>query len=90
MGKKILVTVGDCVYSQQAVKYVARISSAAEDVTYTLFTMQPPVPRIFMAGAEIDPQVRDEVDKLIRKNAQTADVSSQRRKRNECGCMTSI
>ena len=36
MEKKILVTVGDCVYSKQAVKYVARISSAAKDVTYTL------------------------------------------------------
>ncbi len=73
MEKKILVTVGDCVYSQQAVKYVARISSAANDLTYTLFTMQPPVPKIFVTGAEIDPDVRAEVDKLIRKNAETAE-----------------
>ena len=73
MKKKILVTVGDCVYSKQAVKYVARISSAAKDVTYTLFNMQPPVPKIFIAGAEIDPDVRAEVDQLIRKNAETAE-----------------
>jgi len=73
MEKKILVTVGDCVYSQQAVKYVARISSAANDLTYTLFTKQPPVPKIFVTGAEIDPDVRAEVDKLIRKNAETAE-----------------
>ncbi|MGD8758100.1 MAG: universal stress protein [Deltaproteobacteria bacterium] len=73
MAKKILVTVGDCVYSKQAVKYVARISSAANDFTYTLFTMQPPVPKIFVAGADIDPDVRAEVDKLIRRNAETAE-----------------
>jgi nucleotide-binding universal stress UspA family protein len=73
MEKKILVAVGDCIYSQQAVKYVARISSAAKDLTYTLFNVQPLVPEIFVAGAEIDPKVRAEVDKLIRKNAETAE-----------------
>jgi len=73
MEKKILVTVGDCVYSQQAVKYVARISSGADDITYTLFTMQAPVPKIFVAGAAIDPDVRTQVDKLIRKNTETAE-----------------
>jgi len=73
MGKKILVAVGDCVYSQQAVKYVARTSSAAKDLKYTLFNVQIPVPKMFVAGAKIDPKVRCEVNKLIRENAENAE-----------------
>jgi len=73
MEKKILIAVGDCVYSQQAVRYVARTSSAAMDVRYTLFNVQIPVPKMFVAGAERDPELRSEVDKLIRKNAENAE-----------------
>ncbi|MDY6952587.1 MAG: universal stress protein [Thermodesulfobacteriota bacterium] len=73
MGKKILVAVGNCVYSQQAVKYVARTSSAARDLKYTLFNIQIPVPTMFIAGAKRDPKVRSEVNKLVRKNAENAE-----------------
>ncbi|MDY6990240.1 MAG: universal stress protein [Thermodesulfobacteriota bacterium] len=73
MGKKILVAVGDCVYSQQSVKYVARTSSAAKDLKYTLFNVQLPVPKMFIAGAKVDPKVRSEVNKLVRKNAENAE-----------------
>ncbi|MDY6838123.1 MAG: universal stress protein [Thermodesulfobacteriota bacterium] len=72
MEKKILVAVGDCVYSQKAVKYVAKTSSAAKDLKYTLFNVQLPVPKMFIAGAKIDPKVRSEVNKLIQKNAENA------------------
>jgi len=72
MGKKILVAVGDCIYSKYAVKYAARISSAAKNVTYTLFNLQPLVPRIFSAAAEKHSEVKTEVDTLIRENAKAA------------------
>jgi len=39
MSKKLLLAVGDCVYSEHAVRYSDRISSAAKDVTYTLFNV---------------------------------------------------
>jgi nucleotide-binding universal stress UspA family protein len=68
----ILLAVGDCVYSQQAVKYAARISSAAKDVTYTLFNVHPLAPHIFIEEAKADSWVKAEVDALIRENAKAA------------------
>jgi nucleotide-binding universal stress UspA family protein len=72
MGKKILVAVGDCTHSRHAVRYAAKISSAEKDVRYTLFHVQPLVPRIFSEAAEADPDVRAEVDALVHENTQTA------------------
>ena len=72
MSKKLLLAVGDCVYSQQAVKYAARISSAGKDLTYTLFNVQPLVPKIFVEGAEADREVEAEVNALVRKNEEAA------------------
>ncbi|MBW2170864.1 MAG: universal stress protein [Deltaproteobacteria bacterium] len=80
MKKRILVAVGDCIYSEHAVKYVARISSAAKDLTYTLFNVQPMVPRIFSAAAEKDSTVKAEIDKLIRENTKTARCTVERLK----------
>jgi len=72
MEKRILVAVGDCVYSKHAVKYTARISSAAKDVIYTLFNVHPLVPHIFIEKAKTDSVVKAEVDTLIRENAKGA------------------
>ena len=72
MGKKILLAVDDAVHSKQAVKYAARISLAAKDITYTLFHMLPLIPRIFMDMAETDPEVKAEINKLVRKDTEAA------------------
>ena len=72
MGKKILLAVGDCVHSRQAVKYAATVSSAADDVTYTLFHMLPLIPRIFMDMAETDAKVRAKVNELVHQNTEGA------------------
>jgi nucleotide-binding universal stress UspA family protein len=72
MKKKILIAVGDCVHSKHAVKYAAKISSAAKDVTYTLFHVQPWVPQIFREAAQTDPKVRVEVDQLLLADTETA------------------
>jgi nucleotide-binding universal stress UspA family protein len=72
MNKKILLAVGDCVYSEHAVKYAARVLAATEDITYTLFNVQPSVPNIFMERAKTDPEVRAEVDRLAGKNSEIA------------------
>ena len=72
MKKRILVAVGDCIYSKHAVKYAAKVSSAAKDVIYTLFNVQPLVPRIFSAAAERDSNIKAEVDTLIREDTRTA------------------
>lgn len=72
MSKKILLAVGDCVYSRNVVKYAALICSAAKDITYTLFNVQPSIPSIFMQAAKADPEVRVEVDKLVDNNSGVA------------------
>ena len=72
MEKKILLAVDDCVYSKRAVKYAARISSAAKNITYTLFNMPPLIPRIFMDMAETDPEVKAKVNELVRKDTEAA------------------
>jgi nucleotide-binding universal stress UspA family protein len=70
--KKILLAVGDCVHSAEAVKYAARISSANVDVSYTLFHVQPPVPPIFREAADTDTAVRAEVTSLVQQNSEAA------------------
>ena len=40
MGKRILVGVANCVYSEQVVKYVARISEAVTSISYSLLNVQ--------------------------------------------------
>ena len=40
MAKKILLAVGNCIDSVAAVKYAVRMTSAARDVSYTLFHLQ--------------------------------------------------
>lgn len=65
MAKKILLAVGNCIDSVAAVKYAVRMTSAARDVSYTLFHVQPPVPAAFRQAAQADPEVRAEVDALV-------------------------
>ncbi|MBW2109078.1 MAG: universal stress protein [Deltaproteobacteria bacterium] len=78
MKKKILVAVGECVYSQDAVRYVARMSSAAKNIMYTLFNVQPLVPNSFVEAAREDPEIRAEVDALIEKNKTAARCAVER------------
>jgi hypothetical protein len=57
--RRFLTGVGDCVHSKHAVKYAAKISSAAKDMIYTLFHIQPLVPQIFRKAAQTDLKVRE-------------------------------
>jgi nucleotide-binding universal stress UspA family protein len=70
MGKRILVGVANCVYSEQVVKYAARISSAVTNITYTLFNVQSLIPRILIERREVDREIKAEVDELVRESAQ--------------------
>jgi len=72
MTKKILVAVGNCLDSVAAVKYAARMTSTARDLSYTLFHVQPPIPPTFREAAEADPKVRAEVDAFIEENTKVS------------------
>lgn len=72
MGRRILVAVGDCVYSEQAVRYAARIGAAQNEATYTLFHVQALVPKIFSEAAEKEPEVKAHINAMVQENAETA------------------
>jgi nucleotide-binding universal stress UspA family protein len=72
MTKKILVAVGGCIHSKLAAKYAATVCSAVEDVTYTLFNVQPAVPNIILKGLQSTPELQAEVDAIIRQNDEEA------------------
>jgi nucleotide-binding universal stress UspA family protein len=68
MTRKILVAVGGCVYSRHAVRYVAKLSVAATDLTYTLFNVQPAVPELLGEAAKSDGKAKAELAELVRAN----------------------
>ena len=72
MGRKLLVAVDDSLYSKSAVQYATRICSAAKNLTFTLFHVQPYVPQIFIERAETDPELKAEINAVVRKNTEAA------------------
>jgi nucleotide-binding universal stress UspA family protein len=72
MNKKVLVAVGDPVYSQHAVRYIAKLSFAATDLTYTLFNVQPGVPELLGEAAKSDRKAKAEIAELVRANREAA------------------
>lgn len=75
MRKKILVAVGDCIYSQHAVRYIAKLSCASTDLTYTLFNLQPAVPELLGKAAKTDPKAKVEIAELVRVYGEAAGES---------------
>lgn len=71
MGKKILIAVGDCVHSERAVRYAARVCAATEDVAYTLFHVQPLIPKRLRDIAVKNEKIRAEIDEIIEQDDQT-------------------
>ncbi len=72
MKQKVLVAVGDRVYSQHAVRYIAKLSVSATDLTYTLFNVQPGVPELLGEAAKSDLKAKAEISELVRANREAA------------------
>jgi nucleotide-binding universal stress UspA family protein len=72
MDKKILLAIDGSIHSTQAVTYAVRISSVVQELTYTLFCVQPTVSQFLLDEAEIDLKARAELKWVIRKNAEFA------------------
>ena len=77
MKRKVLVAVGDPVYSQHAVRYIAGLSAAATDLTYTLFNVQPGVPELLGEAAKSDRKAKAEIAELVRANREAAGKIAQ-------------
>jgi len=70
--KKILLAVDDSVHSRHAIGYAVRMSSVAEDFTWTLFHVQPTISQFLLDEAKTDNKAIAELKKIIRKNAEDA------------------
>jgi nucleotide-binding universal stress UspA family protein len=72
MEKKILLAVDDSVHAKNAVRYVVRMSSVVKDLLYTLFCVQPTISQFLLDASVYDLKSRQELKKVIRKNAENA------------------
>ena len=72
MDKKILLVVDASIHSTHAVTYAVRLSSVLQDVTYTLFYVQPTISQFLLDEATTDLKVRAKLKRVIRKNAEFA------------------
>ena len=70
--KKILVSVDDSQHSTNALKYAAKVSEFVPNLNYVLFHVQPMISLFIQDEAKINMKAKIELDKLLKKNDETA------------------
>lgn len=85
MDKKILLVVDGSIHSTYAITYAVRISSVVQELTYTLFHVQPTVSQFLLDEAETDLKVRAELRKVIRRNTEFAQSILEKHKARMLG-----
>ena len=73
MQKKFLIALDDSRYSENALKYGASLYQTADDVTYTLFHVQPTISQYLLEEARTKSKARAELEKLMR----SSDIAGQ-------------
>ena len=72
MEKKILLAVDDSIQSKYAVKYAATVFSMVKELHYVLFHVQPSISLYLKDEALKSPKARVELEKVVRKNENSA------------------
>ncbi len=72
MQKEIMIAVDDSRHSKIAVRYAVDIYQALKDVKFTLMHVQPTISQYLLDEAKKSPQAYAELEKVNRKNAETA------------------
>jgi nucleotide-binding universal stress UspA family protein len=72
MKKRMLLAVGNCSHSRQAVKYAVNISQAVKDMHYTLFSIQATVPNILMEESGKTPELEASIEAIIQENSKAS------------------
>jgi len=72
MDKKILLVVDGSIHSTHAVEYAVRMSSVVQNLTYSLFYVQPTISQYLLDEAAISLKAKAELRKMIRKNEKLA------------------
>ncbi|MCP4691319.1 MAG: universal stress protein [Desulfobacterales bacterium] len=82
MKKNVLIAIDDSNHSRQAVQYALAMSRVMEDLTCTLFHVQPSISQYILEEAEKDPAARGRLKGIINKNREKAEaVLEQARER---------
>jgi nucleotide-binding universal stress UspA family protein len=73
MGKKLIIAVDDSRHSKSAVRYVAGVYNVLKDMKLTLMHVQPTISQYLLEEAKKSSQAYAELEKVNRKNTETAD-----------------
>jgi len=73
MQKEILIAVDESRHSKIAVRYAVDIYRALKDVKFTVMHVQPTISQYLLDEAKSKPQAYAELEKVNRKNAETAE-----------------
>ncbi|NVL91230.1 MAG: universal stress protein [Desulfobacterales bacterium] len=85
MDRKILLVVDGSIHSTHAVEYAVRLSSVVQDLSYTLFHVQPTISQFLLDEAETNLKAKADLRKVIRKNAEFAQGILEKRKERMAG-----
>ncbi len=69
MGKKIMITVDDSLYSKNAIRYVTRLSARLDNLNYVLFNAQPMVSQFLVDEAKKNADSRQKLKAVMERNA---------------------
>lgn len=69
MGKKIMITVDDSLYSKNAIRYVTRLSARLDNLHYVLFNAQPMVSQFLVDEAKKNADSRQKLKAVMERNA---------------------
>ena len=72
MEKKLMIAVDDSRHSKNAVRYAAGIHEVLKDIVFTLMHVQPTISQYLLDEAKKSPQAYAALEKVNRKNAETA------------------
>jgi nucleotide-binding universal stress UspA family protein len=72
MERKILIVVDGSIHSTRAVQYAVRMSSVVQELTYTLFHVQPTLSQYLSEEARSNPAAKAHLKKVTRQNDATA------------------
>ena len=64
MERKILIVVDGSIHSTRAVEYAVRMSSVVQELTYTLFHVQPTLSQYLSEEARTDPEAKAHLKKV--------------------------
>ncbi len=74
MKKEVLIAIDDSNHSRRAVQYALAMSRVIENLSFTLFHVQPSISQFILEEAEKDPSARARLKGVVNKNREKANA----------------